>query len=139
MNEKWQAGHELMVSMMGPEFAAALEANASSGAFGADVGRMAIEFAFGSVWNRPGLERKHRSAVTIAALIATRQTAELKNHLRFGLDNGLSVQEIQEIIIQTLPYLGFPVIATALGAAIEVLRERGLDGNVRKPEESGLL
>lgn len=139
MNEKWQAGHELMVSMMGPQFAAALEANANSGAFGADVGRMAIEFAFGDVWSRPGLDRRQRSTVVIATLVATGQAAELKNHLRFGLDNGLTVQEIQEIIIQTLPYLGFPTIATALGAAIEVLRERGLDGNVRKPEESGLL
>lgn len=138
-NDKWRAGHELMVKMMGPEFAAALEANARSGGFAADVGRMAIEQAFGDVWSRPGLELKWRSAVVMATLIALRQTAELKNHIRFGLNNGLSVTELQEVIIQTLPYVGFPAISTALGAAIEVLRERGLDGSTRTAEESGIL
>jgi len=100
---------------------------------------MAIEHAFGDVWSRPGLEMKHRSAVVIAALIALRQSAELKNHVRFGLNNGLSVLELQEIIIQTLPYVGFPAISSALAAAVEVLRERGLAGEVRTAEESGLL
>lgn len=138
-NAKWRAGHDLMVKMMGPEFAAALEANARSGGFAADVGRMAIEQAFGDVWSRPGLELKWRSAVVMAALIAQRQTAELKNHIRFGLNNGLSVTELQEVIIQTLPYVGFPAISSALVAAIEVLRERGLDGATRTAEESGIL
>ncbi|MFL6877657.1 carboxymuconolactone decarboxylase family protein [Pseudomonas marginalis] len=139
MNENWQAGHELMVGMMGPEFAKAIEAGATSGGFAADVARMAIEHAFGSVWSRPGLELKYRSAVVIGALIAQHQPAELKNHLRFGLNNGLTVLELQEIIIQTLPYVGFPAISSALTVAIEVLRERGLDGGVKKADESGLL
>jgi len=138
-NDKWRAGHDLMIKMMGPDFAATLEANVRSGGFGADVGRMAIEHAFGDVWSRPGLAMKYRSAVVIAALISLRQTAELKNHLRFGLNNGLSVSELQEIIIQTLPYVGFPAISSALDAAIEVLRERGLDGGVKTAEESGIL
>jgi len=82
---------------------------------------------------------KYRSAVVIATLVAQRQTAELKNHVRFGLNNGLSVVELQEIIIQTLPYVGFPAISSALAATIEVLRERGLDGGVKTAEESGIL
>lgn len=139
MSDKWQAGHELMVKMMGPDFAKAIEASASSGAFASDVARMAIEHAFGSVWARPGLELKYRSAVVIGALIAQHQPDELKNHLRFGLNNGLTVLEIQEIIIQTLPYVGFPAVSSALGATIEVLRERGLDGGVAKASETGLL
>jgi 4-carboxymuconolactone decarboxylase len=138
-SDKWQAGHALMAKMMGPEFAATLEANARSGGFAADVGRMAIEQAFGDVWSRPGLELKWRSAVVMATLIALRQTAELKNHIRFGLNNGLSVTELQEVIIQTLPYVGFPAISSALVAAVEVLRERGLDGGVKTAEETGLL
>jgi 4-carboxymuconolactone decarboxylase len=138
-NDKWRAGHELMVKMMGPEFAATLAASARSDAFGSDVGRMAIEHVFGDVWSRPGLAMKYRSAVVVAALVALRQTAELKNHVRFGLNNGLSVVELQEIIIQTLPYVGFPAISSALAATIEVLRERGLDGGVKTAEESGIL
>ena len=139
MSDKWKAGHELMLKMMGPEFAGSMETNANAGGFGADVNRMAVEHAFGDVWTRPGLELKYRSAVVIATLVALRQPSELKNHIRFGLNNGLTVHEIQEIIIQTLPYVGFPAIAGALAAAVEVLRERGLDTVTRTAKESGLL
>ena len=138
-NENWKAGYELMVRMMGPEFAKTMEANANSGRFAADVGRMAVEHAFGAVWSRPGLELKHRSVVVISALIALRQPDELRNHLRFGLNNGLTPEELQEIIIQTVPYVGFPAVANALAVAVEVLRERGLDGGAKTASETGLL
>lgn len=140
MNDRWKAGYELMLTMMGPGFAAGMEGNAAAGGFCSDVNRLAVEQAFGDVWSRPGLELKQRSTVVIATLIALRQPAELKNHIRFGLNNGLSVLELQELIIQTLPYVGFPAVAGAIGAAIEVLRERGLvDTATRTAEESGLL
>jgi 4-carboxymuconolactone decarboxylase len=139
MNEKWQAGHDLMTSMMGPQFAAGVEGAAQAGNFGSDIARMAIEFAFGDVWSRPGLERKQRSIVVISTLIALDKPAELKNHLRFGLNNGLTTAELQEILIQTIPYVGFPAIAEATTAAIEVLRERGLDGGVRTAQENKTL
>jgi 4-carboxymuconolactone decarboxylase len=139
MNEKWQAGHDLMTSMMGPQFAAGVEGAAQAGNFGSDIARMAIEFAFGDVWSRPGLERKQRSIVVISTLIALDKPAELKNHLRFGLNNGLTTAELQEILIQTIPYVGFPAIAEATTAAIEVLRERGLDGGVKTAQENKTL
>jgi 4-carboxymuconolactone decarboxylase len=139
MNDKWQAGHDLMTSMMGPQFAAGVEGAAQAGNFGSDIARMAIEFAFGDVWSRPGLERKQRSIVVISTLIALDKPAELKNHLRFGLNNGLTTEELQEILIQTIPYVGFPAIAEATTAAIEVLRERGLDGGVKTAQENKTL
>jgi 4-carboxymuconolactone decarboxylase len=139
MNDKWQAGHDLMASMMGPEFAAGVEGAAKAGNFGSEIARMAIEFAFGDVWSRPGLERRERSIVVISALVALGKTAELKNHLRFGLNNGLTVDELQEVLIQTLPYVGFAAIAEAMTAAIEVLRERGLDGGVKTAQENKTL
>jgi len=135
----WNAGYDLMTRMMGAEFAKGLEESANSGRFAADVGRMAVEHAFGAVWSRPGLELKQRSTVVISVLIASHQPDELRNHLRFGLNNGLSVEEIQEIIIQTLPYVGFPAVSSALRVAIEVLRERGLDGGTKTATEAGLL
>ncbi len=139
MTDKWQAGHDLMTSMMGPQFAAAVEGAAKAGTFGSDIARMAIEFAFGDVWSRPGLERKQRSIVVISILIALDKPAELKNHVRFGLNNGLTVDELQEILIQTVPYVGFPAIAEATTATIEVLRERGLDGGVKTAKENKTL
>jgi 4-carboxymuconolactone decarboxylase len=139
MNDKWQRGHELVTSMMGPEFAAGIEGAAKAGHFGSDIARMAIEWAFGDVWSRPGLPRRDRSIVVISALIAMDKHAELKNHLRFGLNNGLTVAEIQEILIQTIPYVGFPKIAEAMTATIEVLRERGLDGGVKTAQDNKIL
>lgn len=139
MSDRWQAGHDLMVSMMGPQFAAGVEGAAQAGNFGADIARMAIEFAFGDVWSRPGLERKQRSIVVISSLVALGKTAELKNHVRFGLNNGLTVDELQEILIQTIPYVGFASIAEATTATIEVLRERGLDGGVKTAKENNTL
>lgn len=138
-NKNWDAGYDLMVRMMGPEFAKAMEANVNSGRFAADVGRMAVEHAFGAVWARSGLELKQRSVVVISTLIALRQPEELRNHLRFGINNGLSAEEIQEIIIQTVPYVGFPAVSSALAVAVEVLRERGMDGGVKTASETGLL
>ena len=139
MSDKWQAGHDLMVSMMGPQFAAAVEGAARAGNFGSDIARMAIEFAFGDVWSRAGLERKQRSIVVISSLITQGKIPELKNHLRFGLNNGLTATELQEILIQVLPYVGFPAIADAMTATIDVLRERGLDGGVKTAEENKTL
>jgi 4-carboxymuconolactone decarboxylase len=139
MNDKWQAGHDLILSMMGPQFTAGIEGAAKAGTFGSDIARMAIEFAFGDVWSRPGLERKQRSIVVISSLITQNKPAELKNHIRFGLNNGLTVDELQEILIQTIPYVGFPTIAEATTAVIEVLRERGLDGGVKTAQENNTL
>lgn len=139
MNDKWQAGHDLILSMMGPQFTAGIEGAAKAGNFGSDIARMAIEFAFGDVWSRPGLDRKQRSIVVISSLITQNKPAELKNHIRFGLNNGLTVDELQEILIQTIPYVGFPTIAEATTAVIEVLRERGLDGGVRTAQENNTL
>jgi 4-carboxymuconolactone decarboxylase len=139
MSDKWQTGHDLMVSMMGPQFAAGVEGAARAGNFGSDIARMAVEFAFGDVWSRSGLERKQRSIVVISSLITQGKIPELKNHLRFGLNNGLTATELQEILIQALPYVGFPAIADAMTATIEVLRERGLDAGVKTAHENKTL
>lgn len=80
------------------------------------IADLSLEFVFGKVWGRGGLDRKQRSLVTIAVLIALRQTAELQNHLRVGLTNGLTQVEIEEAIVQTAPYAGFPAAWSAAKA-----------------------
>jgi 4-carboxymuconolactone decarboxylase len=84
------------------------------------IADLSLEFVFGKVWGRDGLDRKQRSLVTIAVLIALRQTAELQNHLRVGLANGLTQTEIEEAIVQTAPYAGFPAAWTAARALARV-------------------
>ncbi|GBQ30717.1 carboxymuconolactone decarboxylase family protein [Gluconacetobacter azotocaptans] len=84
------------------------------------IAGLSLEFIFGKVWSRGGLDRKQRSLVTIAVLVALRQTAELQNHFRIGLTNGLTQAEIEEAIVQTAPYAGFPAAWTAARALIDV-------------------
>ena len=133
-------GIALVTEMLGPQFAAGIQAAAGSGAFAADCAAIALETAFGAVWSRPGLERKQRSLVTLGILIGTGKPNELKNHVRAGLNNGLSVTELQEVLIQAIPYCGFPAVAEAIEATVAVLRERGLvDEQVKTAKDRGML
>jgi 4-carboxymuconolactone decarboxylase len=133
-------GVQLVREMLGEPFAAGIQAAAASGAFAADCANIALESAFGAVWSRPGLDRKQRSLVTLGILIGTGKPAELKNHVRAGLNNGLSVTELQEVLIQAIPYCGFPAVAEAIEATVAVLRERGLvDEAVKTAKDRGML
>lgn len=139
MTDYRAAGMETFGKMMGPDIAERLKSSAEGGGFLSATSGLALDFAFGGVWSRPGLEMKHRSLIVIAILIATRQYAELRNHIRIGVRNGLTAAEIEEAVIQCLPYVGFPAIASAQGPIIETLREVGLDPAAATPEERGML
>ena len=136
----YKKGQDLVREMFGEPFLAAILAAAGSGNFAADTAAIALESAFGSVWSRPGLERKQRSLVTLGILIGTGKPNELKNHVRAGLNNGLTVTELQEVLIQSIPYCGFPCVAEAIEATVAVLRERGLvDDQVKTAKDRGML
>jgi 4-carboxymuconolactone decarboxylase len=134
-----ERGLRVFAEIMGAEAAEGMAAAMASGAFGADIATLATDFAFGSVWGRAGLDRKQRSLVTIGILIAQRQTAELRNHIRIGLTNGLTARELEEVLIQAIPYAGFPAVASAMTAVLETLREMGVDTTSPTSEERGLL
>lgn len=139
LDEKSERGLAVIGGMMGPKFSDGLRAAATSGKFGSAISQMAVNYAFADAWGRDGLEKKQRSLVVIGILIAQRQTAELKNHVKIGVANGLTVRELEEVLIQSVPYVGFPCIASATTAVIEALREIGLDPDVQTAEERGLL
>jgi len=82
-------------------------------------------YAWGEVWTRPGLNRRMRSAITITALVAQGHWGELAMHLRAALRNGLSVGEIQEILLQSAIYCGVPAANHAFGIAQDVLAAHG--------------
>ena len=136
----YRKGVALVGEMLGPQFQAGMQAAAGSGAFAADCAAIALESAFGAVWSRPGLDRKQRSLVTLGILIGTGKPTELKNHVRAGLNNGLTVTELQEVLIQSIPYTGFPCVAEAIEATVAVLRERGLvDDKTQTAKDRGML
>jgi 4-carboxymuconolactone decarboxylase len=77
--------------------------------------------AWGEVWTRPGLDRRTRSCITVAMLIALNRTEELAMHLRGALTNGVTVDELREVLLQAAVYCGVPAANTAFRVASEVL------------------
>jgi len=86
----------------------------------ADFQDFITRVAWGDIWSRPGLDRRARSVSVITALIAHGHHEELAMHLRAGLRNGLTVDEIREIILQSAVYSGVPAANTAFRIANEV-------------------
>lgn len=89
-------------------------------------------YAWGDVWSRPGLDRRSRSMLTLAVLTALGHEQELALHVRAAVTNGLSVEEIGEVLLHTAVYAGVPATNTALGVAQRVLAELGLDAPTPK-------
>ena len=83
------------------------------------------EMCWGYAWTRPGLDRRTRSIVNLAMLTALGKPNELKLHVRGALTNGLSVEEIKEILLHATVYCGIPAGLEAFKAAHEVLKAEG--------------
>jgi 4-carboxymuconolactone decarboxylase len=91
------------------------------GGFADELGDLSIDHVFGALWTRPGLDRRSRSLVTLGALIALRADQELKIHFQIALRNGLTLEEIEEVIYHMTGYAGYPAASTARKLAREVL------------------
>lgn len=98
-------------------------ANAGKDDFTGDFQDMITRIAWGGIWTRPGLDRRMRSAVTITAMIAHGHWDELAMHIRSALTNGLSRDEIKEILLQSAIYCGVPSANTAFKTAQQVFAE----------------
>lgn len=79
---------------------------------------------FGDVWERPGLSKRDRSLITVAALTALYRTGELRGHIHTALDNGVTREEIGEVITHMAFYAGWPTAANAVSVAKGVFDER---------------
>lgn len=82
------------------------------------------EHCWGSVWDRPGLERRTRSLITLAMLTALKAPQELKGHVRGALRNGCTREEIRETLLHAAAYCGVPAAMEAFRAAKEVLESQ---------------
>jgi 3-oxoadipate enol-lactonase/4-carboxymuconolactone decarboxylase len=82
-------------------------------------------YAWGEIWSRPGLSRAERSMVTLTALVVLRQEEELAMHLRAALRNGLTPDQIGEVLLHTAVYAGVPAANRAFAIAREVLADAG--------------
>ncbi len=91
--------------------------------FTADFQDLVTRYAWGEIWARPGLDRKTRSAVTLTALIALNHHEELAMHVRAALRNGMTPDEIKEVLLQAAIYCGVPAANRAFAIAQQVLDE----------------
>jgi 4-carboxymuconolactone decarboxylase len=116
-----QTGEQTRRAVLGDAYVD--RATQSTGIFGAPFQDLITRYAWGDVWSRPGLDRRTRSAITLALLTSLRAETELATHVRGALRNGLSADEIGEVLLQTAIYAGVPAANIAFGVAERVLRE----------------
>lgn len=81
---------------------------------------------FGDVWKRPGLSPRDRSLITVATLIAQYRTNELPFHMKKAIDNGITREELAEVITHLAFYAGWPPASTAVAIARSVFQEKGI-------------
>ena len=98
-------------------------ADAETTDFTRDFQELITRYAWGTIWTRPGLDRRSRSLITLTALVARGHHEELAMHLRAARTNGLTVDEIKELLLQTAVYCGVPAANTAFRIAQQVLAE----------------
>jgi 4-carboxymuconolactone decarboxylase len=94
-----------------------------SDAFSADFQELITRYAWGEIWARPGLPRQTRSLITLATMIALNRGDEFRLHLRAAIRNGVSRDEIKEVLLQSAIYCGVPAANTAFHLATEVFEE----------------
>lgn len=123
MSDKREAGRKVMSEILGKEYFDRREASLTP--FNAPIRLYSEENCFGDVWSRPGLERKTRSLLLLATLTALNRVAELRIHVRAAINNGCTVEEIQETLYQCIVYCGLPAGVESFKAAEEVLKEMG--------------
>jgi 4-carboxymuconolactone decarboxylase len=118
-SEKYNDGMSVRREVLGDEYVdRALE---SATDFTRPLQDMVTENCWGEIWTRQAIPKKTRSLITIATLAALKATTELKIHVRGALRNGCSVDEIQEVLLQSTVYCGVPAGIEAFRAAKEVI------------------
>jgi 4-carboxymuconolactone decarboxylase len=91
--------------------------------FTAEFQDLITRYAWDEIWNRPGLDRRTRSCITLTALVAGGHLTELELHVRAAIRNGLTPDEIKEVLLQTAVYCGVPAANSAFAVAQRVLEE----------------
>jgi 4-carboxymuconolactone decarboxylase len=96
------------------------QAMANQNEFNADFQDLITRYAWGEIWTRPGLDRKTRSLITIAMMVALNRSEELRLHLQAAANNGVSRNEVKEVLLQAAIYCGVPAANSAFHLAEQV-------------------
>jgi 4-carboxymuconolactone decarboxylase len=117
----FEKGREIRSSVLGKEFVDAAFKAADS--FSMPMQELVTEYCWGAVWSRDGLERKTRSMINLAMLTALNRGHELSVHVKGAINNGVTPEEIQEVLMQTAIYVGVPAALESFRIAEATLKE----------------
>ena len=92
--------------------------------FAHELSSLSLDYAFGTLWNRTGLDRRSRSLVTLGILIALRASGEMAVHFPIAMRNGLTREELEEVIYHATAYAGFPAASEASHVAAMALEPK---------------
>jgi 4-carboxymuconolactone decarboxylase len=121
----YRAGMDLRRDMFG--VAGAEKAIEAASDFTLPMQEIVTRYCFGEVWNRPPLDRKVRSMLTLAILATLVRPNQLKLHVRGAIANGVSKEEIREVLLHVMVYAGVPAAVDSFASASEALRDLGLE------------
>jgi 4-carboxymuconolactone decarboxylase len=118
---RYEVGVQVRSEVLGPDHVERSLANATD--FMRPMQQFVTEYCWGAIWSRPGLGRRERSLLNLGMLTALNRSHELGVHVRGAVNNGCSVEEIQEALLQAATYCGVPAGMEAFRVANAVLEE----------------
>lgn len=119
--ERFEAGLAVRRDVLGKEYVD--KSIAAADDFNMPFQELVTEYCWGEIWTRPGLDRKTRSIINLAMLTALNRPHEVKIHLKGALNNGVTKEEIKEVLLQTAIYCGVPAALDSFRLAREVFKE----------------
>lgn len=129
--ERFEKGRKTRREVLGSEHVRRAEAKLTE--FNRPFQEFITRYAWGEIWERSGLTRRERSLITLAMLVALNREPEFRMHIRAALTNGVTVEEIREVLIHAGIYCGLPAANSAMHAAEEVIAERSEPGIPEPP------
>lgn len=133
-SKQYDAGLKERTEVLGPEYVERAVAGADN--FNRDFQQIVTEYCWGGTWGRGVLERKNRSILNLGMLAALGKSHEFKLHFRGAINNGLSLEELREVLIQIAVYCGIPAGVEAFRNAREVLEDMEIDTSAMDPGQS---
>ena len=119
--ERYHKGQQTRREVLGQEHVDRDQSNLSE--FNAPFQEFITRYAWGEIWERAGLTRRERSLITLAILVALNREPEFRMHIRAALNNGVTTEEIREVLIHAGIYCGLPAANAAIQAAEQVIKE----------------
>ena len=133
-SDQYEAGLKERTEVLGPEYVERAVTGADN--FNRDFQQIVTEYCWGGTWGRGVLERKNRSVLNLGMLAALGKSHEFKLHFRGAINNGLTLEELREVLIQIAVYCGIPVGVEAFRNAREVLEDMNIDTSTMDPGKS---